>query len=733
MKKKYLIASIIIAIIGALLIIAMINLNSLLETVRPKVAETLSSQLKTTVSIGKITAHFFPQVSLELNGVKLEESKEQASQLGKILIAPRFLDLLKGTVALQAFSIENSKITISKDKDGVLSVAGIKLKQEATAATPPTMVSNVQTALPATETKTPLAFAIQVITVKNSQLTYLEEGKENFKPITIGAINLKLTDISPQGQLKINGGANIFSSKPDNFNINGQAELVNFNFAQAKANIALKFTDLDLARAKETALPYAQSLSELDVSGAADLELKLSTIERGLQINLAFDAQKAELNYPNTIAKESGVRFGLSSIIEIVATDNSRPITEIRTKDARLELHEATIPFEFIAALGEKGKLAIGNGEPVKLEPLRKIIPPFETYLARGQILPRLNIFYYEQAVLTPNQKPIEPRGTVEFKDVAFTLVGQNGQPDKNLTQLNGAISLLAKEKTIVDLSARYRNYPLKLELRTRRDVDKIIIEPSRFIGLSGVINYYGEIADQLPKPYKMTVNGLGFDVASTLNVLDKQGDMQITGSVEKLAANLTGDLKAEPAKKPEGRIDLSIQKGSIKGVNILSQTLGAAKNLPGVSDGLAVFIPHKYKPLIDSSDTAFDRMIIELGLYQDKLNISNLELIHSAYSIKGNGTMLGDNLDLSMRLTLNTTLTQDMITQNKAIALAQDENKNIVIPLTIKKEGGSTMVLPDLQAILDRAAKNSLKEAAVKALDKATGGLGGAIKSLLP
>ena len=728
MKKKYLFL-LVLVILGSLVCWGILNLNTLAERIRPTLAATLSRQLKTPVTIDKIAVRLFPTIALELSKVSLQESTTDGVQLGKIRIAPRFAELLSGTVAVKELRLENSRLNIIRDQNGVVTIAGIKLgKQspdtsstEAASSVTPTPDSTASEVSP----QKPLSFAIATVSIVDSAVTFTDQRQEGASAVTLDHINLLLHDISPTGQLQIDGSAQFISEKPANFAVSGQADLANFDWARAQGTLTLKLNELALPLLQKQLANYAPQLAELKTDNYAQLELNIKTTAQGYQLGISLDGTAALLTWQELLNKKSGTKLSFVSTIDCARSgEGSTGIKNIKSQDTVFLLNEMSLPLELAAQLGAKSKLTIGNGQEVRLDPLREVAPPLSQYQVKGALTPLINVFYDQTPELAPEITRLEVLGTLGFKDVSFVLPGQNGRPDLPATQLNGAISLLTKGKAIIALDLRLKDAPLKINFQKRQTPEKTIIEPSRLLGFGGIINYHGEIMSTPTRPYKLSLNGSGFNIEPMLALFGKQPGISITGTLERIAADLSGEQKATPATKPEGRVELNISKGALKGLNVLAETLANAKNLPGLDDKLASLIPENYKPLLSSTDTAFDKLIVNLGLYQTNITVSELDLQHSIYSLKGSGTITGDNFDFRLQLSLAAALVQDLVAQNKSLELLQDSKKGLVIPLSVKRENGVVTVTPDTQALIDRAGRNAIKDAAVKVVDKVGGKL---------
>ena len=101
---------------------------------------------------------------------------------------------------------------------------------------------------------------------------------------------------------------------------------------------------------------------------------------------------------------------------------------------------------------------------------------------------------------------------------------------------------------------------------------------------------------------------------------------------------------------------------------------------------------------------------------------------MHSLYTIDGTGwaDLKVGSFKVEAKLRLSPQLSAGMIEREPKLKLLQDKSGNMVVPVVIKKSSsGRTLVLPDTKDITKRAAKNTAKEAATKAIDKIAPGIG--------
>ncbi len=256
-------------------------------------------------------------------------------------------------------------------------------------------------------------------------------------------------------------------------------------------------------------------------------------------------------------------------------------------------------------------------------------------------------------------------------------------------------------------------------------------VKDAKIEAFGGLIAADFDLSGGDPFKGKLTLSSLQLTELSKV-ALGPESRISLTGLLDTLGASYTGSSK-NPLPSLRASTSAKLSKGSISGFNILGQTLGKIDKIPGISGALAGFIPEKHRPLIEANSTAFDAITFKGNLAKEHLSIAAFELRHPLYLLTGSGGIgLNGVVKLNAQMRLTPLLAKEMILKEPKLQLLADKSGNIVFPVLIRKSpDGLPVVLPDISGLLQRAAKNTAKEAGKKALDKIAPGLGGALDSL--
>ena len=228
-----------------------------------------------------------------------------------------------------------------------------------------------------------------------------------------------------------------------------------------------------------------------------------------------------------------------------------------------------------------------------------------------------------------------------------------------------------------------------------------------------------------------LVMRASGLDVGQLSAVAVGDAPYAVEGTLNQCDLTVAGKLPSLP-KTVSGEVDVKITKGAIKGLNILRQVLDKLKGIPGVNAAVSSYVPPEHSALLAGNATPFDSLTLGTSFKAPHGNLQQFELLHGLYEIGGRGKYSFDgNFSISTELRITPLLTTAMVLKQPKLKLLTERNGVMVIPVVIKRVKGKMLVLPDMESLLKRAAKSTVKEVGKEALDKVAPGLGGALDSL--
>ncbi len=251
---------------------------------------------------------------------------------------------------------------------------------------------------------------------------------------------------------------------------------------------------------------------------------------------------------------------------------------------------------------------------------------------------------------------------------------------------------------------------------------------PSSFKAFGGTVAVSGGLSEQ--HFVAANVKATKLDLGALSGFAMSKSAFSIVGTLEEIQARVSFD-KRQLTKTLSGPTSATASKGSVKGFNLLRETLGRIDSVPGVNGALTAYVPEKYRPLLSGDATEFDSLTYNANIRNGLVQLQNIKLLHALYIVEGQGEIgLDGKMNLKAQMKLTPALAEEMILKEPKLQLIADRDGNIVFPLVIKKDK-RVLVFPDISQLLKRAVKNTAKDAVKRELDKVTPGLGQAIDSL--
>ena len=530
---------------------------------------------------------------------------------------------------------------------------------------------------------------VGLISVDSSINTILS-GKVSVNSIDIQDLKVTLTK-TKDGSFQI-GGINLAGNKQANTQKATSTSKTEPSNQDKKLAIAITQADIKNA-----------NISFVDESLSTPQRINLSDINIRLT-EVSSDGKAKILAKASCFAKQKD-NIAISGSLDLANFDLPKATINVKIEATALDLAafkqlavaygtklEALELAETVSLIAQINKESVGHSLTLKID-------------AQNSILKYGNLFQK----LSSQPFAIESKSLIELSS--------DGKPSKVST------TSLAK------LTAN--NSALNLELNPDYTQEAVKIKESKLACCGGALVFNGALGLVDQKLFNISAQGKSLSIESLSQTLAPSSNIAMTGQLDVINSKSEGSL-LDPKQSLTNSTKLNITKGSIKGFNLLGQTLGSIKNIPGLSDALFAYAPDKFKPLLTSDSTAFDSLSLDLSIKNQTISINTITLNHSLYSISGKGSAtFAGTFNINTQMKVSPTLTTDMVTKQQNLKLLLDESGYMVFPVIVKKDTGSVVVLPDTSELVQRAAKNTAKEATKKALEKAVPNLGGTSKLL--
>jgi len=272
------------------------------------------------------------------------------------------------------------------------------------------------------------------------------------------------------------------------------------------------------------------------------------------------------------------------------------------------------------------------------------------------------------------------------------------------------------------------KNINLHSKVKLNKNGNTITIDKSNFEMFSGKVDINSKIVNQAKTSANISASNMDLSLIS--NFIMPNSSVKLEGQLDKLDIKSNLNLK-KPKKTINSNIKALATNGTIKGLNILAKTLEELKGIPGIDSAISKYVPEKYSNILNSENTSFSQLDLKSSLIGEKINIKSFNLAHSLYTISGNGNILtSGKLELNTKLIISNALSQEIIAKNKNLKYLSEKDGTIIIPVIIKKNGKTPIVLPDVKNLVKRAAKSGGEELVEKAINK---GIEKGLKKIAP
>jgi hypothetical protein len=372
-----------------------------------------------------------------------------------------------------------------------------------------------------------------------------------------------------------------------------------------------------------------------------------------------------------------------------------------------------------------KGKFLLSsNGLNLsELSPLYTFVPALKLFPLSGIVTPQLTL-------TLDSATQYDLTGTAKLS--AISTIVNNFKFD----DLTGTVKINANpsEQKVQDAEALTLNFqgaPIKLSFLAGLRGTLGFLDKLELTAFSGKIT--GKADSQLSPPQifhtQLDLNTLSIDQA--LSALSGKAESPLSGSVENVNINLTGELGQALKTTTSGRINLKIKDALLKQVNIAQEAFKGILSLPFIASRLAS-LPTEFQQELSAADTKI--RLISSSLQGDKgvFTTNDFTLLGSFFTVRGKGSLsMSGAVDLSCAISFNEKFTALLIEKVKELKSAVDRNGELTFPLSISGTAPALTVVPDMKALIKLGAEALVRDGAEQLINKALGNKGGSNKDL--
>lgn len=466
--------------------------------------------------------------------------------------------------------------------------------------------------------------------------------------------------------------------------------------------------------------------------GPAALKLNLQNIQvENASITLKdLDAQteyKITRLYLDSAVELEGKNIRVSNL-KVRATALEKAELEIRAGQATLLGSHFSAEPVVISAHGssinlrasydleaKKGHVTV-ESPGINLAGFEVLYPPNIRELSlRGGLKPALNIN------LGPADS-FDAKGSMEILDIALKV------PKYSISGLKGTMAIKANPQAQVihtkDLRLKLNNQPVEAAFNGLFDAKRADMENLVLALFGGRLEGSLSVTLTDEKPFGLDLTAKELDLEQALSTLAPDAPQMISGTLKTMQLKTSGSLAKDIPQSLKGTANIQMGPGALKGFNLAGDVLKAVNNIPFLSGALYDAVPAGEKADLDSNDTAIKSLSADLAFAGGIINVNDLKLISSIFSLEAQGKVGFDSsLDLASTIFFDRDFSAKLASKAKELNKLLDADGSLVIPLVLKGRPPKLLVLPNVQKLLQLGAQKAVQD---KAADLVEGLLGG-------
>ena len=324
----------------------------------------------------------------------------------------------------------------------------------------------------------------------------------------------------------------------------------------------------------------------------------------------------------------------------------------------------------------------------------------------------KMQIGLSELKLVRPQLLLVRGRGGRENWSIPTTY----SAPNKSKPAAEGRLALLLSSARLEDGRLHYRDETqtpaLEIELA---DIEaKVERQITGAIDLEaeagkGMLKFEGKVSSLLSTPDfqgKLSVNQLDLERLTAPSEPAGEGRGYLGGTV---SGNFDFQGRGTETEAILGSLDgkgnLEVKQGVLRGVNLPRLVLQRISVLPGLESAVLNSVPEEFREVFLARDTVFESIQTRVSIKQSQVHLESFLLRSEHYVIEGQGEMnlLGD-LVLGARIAFLEKASQYLVERVHELSLLSNPQGQIVIPFTLRGRWPAIQVLPDVGDLARRA-----------------------------
>ena len=786
-KRNWIIAGVVVIVLAALMVAALLNLNSLIARNKDYLIDQAEQALGRKLKVGAIEATLFSGLGVKLMDFSMTDDPQYSAddfvRAKALQVIVEFWPLLKKEVKVKKIILHGPTIVVIRNGSGGFNFSTIGKKDRQ-----PKQAKAKEKPERADKDQAPGAFEISLVDISGGDVRYLD--RKNGTDLRLSQIDLKVEDFELNQPFTVRLAAALYADKQNlQFDSKFGALSAGADFGQLPLDGKIDIDPLDMNRLKAAAPKLTAALpKDLDLAGVFRVKaLKFKGTLKDLALDGELEGTNGAIRYGSSFQKPAGIPLTLSA-------DARYTGDKITVRKGQLKLHSLELATVGDIQFGDATTLNLSvDSKPAKLDGWDKIIPAIASYQLAGTMEVQAKLrgkagkgaVPEVQGVLSltkASAKPPKFPKPIENLDTKIKFTGQRADiGDMTLSLGSSRIRLAAAIEKFSPLTFSYKlstpelrpaDYNAALTEERKTDIIRSLnsegqfsmagdtmtyqgklssadgtlynvpykgldstvtlanqvanIKSLRVNALSGTVQLDGEYSFKEPAPrFAVATRVQGIDVKELYGALDAKADRDVRGKLN-AEMRLAGSGKSWEEVKPtlQGQGEAEVLQGALMNFNLAEGAINGITGVPGLTNLINPSLRRKYPETFSAKDTEFKELKMTLDVASSRMNVKNLRMSAADFIVQGNGWAdFTRKVDFRATLSFSDRLSADLAQAAREVKYLLNNQGQLEVPLALTGRLPNVKAVPDSRYLGQIVQRGLLRKGAEELQNRFLGG----------
>ena len=542
--RKWIIAGVVVLFLAAVMLVALLNLNSLIARNKDYLIGQAEQALGRKLKVGSVEATLFGGIGVKLGDFSMTDDPDYSSanfvRAKDLQVNVKFWPLLRKEVQVKRVILHDPVIVIIRNAAGNFNFSTIgKGKTGTEAKGAGAKEGRGRAPTEAKKEEGAGAFLVSLVDISDGDLRYVD--KKNGTDLRLRQIDLKVEDFELNQPFSVRLAAAVYADK-QNLRLTNKfgALRSDGDFSRLPLDGQLDIDALDLNRLKAAAPKLRAVLpKDLDLSGVFRVkELKFKGTLKDLVLDGEIEGGNGAIRYGDAFQKPLGTPLNLNT--------NARYSGDrVSIRKGQLKLHTLELATVGDLRFGDGTDLNLAvDSKPASLEGWDKIIPAIASYQLTGTMQVQAKVrgragrgsmpdVQGTLSLLRASAKPPQFPKPIENLDTKISFTGQRADiGDMTLTLGSSRIRLAAAIDRFAPLTLSYKlstpelrpaDYTAALAEERKADVIRNLRSDGQLNMAGGKATYQGKLNSADGKLYNVAYK----DLEATLSLANQVANIR--------------------------------------------------------------------------------------------------------------------------------------------------------------------------------------------------------------